>query len=359
MCTKSSSHKTILVAVLNWGLGHATRSITIITKLEQQGHTVIIGSDGDALLLLQKHFPNINTVDLPSLRIQYGKNPIIQILISIPHIICWIVRDHFCIKKIVKSKKIDLIVSDNRWGCWHKNIKSIFITHQIMIKLPRIISFCEHLVYTIQQSILKPFAEILIPDIAEKETSLSGDLSHLYLPKTQTRFIGILSQFSPKIITVKPTYDVAIILSGPEPQRSMLEVMLIQKLQPFSLKIIMVGGKMSANSMVRYSDNISYIPFASRDELLSIIISSKWIICRSGYSSIMDLIVLQKKALLIPTPHQSEQEYLANHCKKNNWFATINQNEIPSLSLNFIAKVEKTTLPDSQLFSIADDITIV
>ena len=199
-----------------------------------------------------------------------------------------------------------------------------------MVKMPRPFVFLERLVYHVQQWVLRHFDELWIPDIADTNLNLSGDLSQKYKPTKPTKYIGILSQFTPLQSTGEYKYDVAVILSGPEPHRSILEQKLITILKQSSLKTIIVGGKIGSSTTVS-NPNSTYIPFANTETLQQIFESSKHIICRSGYTSIMDLMQLGKTALLIPTPSQTEQEYLAEYLSKKGWFFSVKQDEIDSM----------------------------
>ena len=328
-----SSKKTILVCPLNWGLGHATRMIPIIDNAISQGDSVIIASDGDALFLLQNHYNNLRTIELPNLNIQYGIGAFapIKFLFSIPKILKWIKKDRAKLNEIVEQERIDLIISDNRWGLWHKSVKSVFVTHQVMVKIPQPFSFLEKIGFLLQQRFLNHFDEIWIPDYKDQTMNLSGDLSHKYSPKKKTKYIGILSQFHHNNQQNKILYDIAVILSGPEPHRSILEKELIEKIAEMQIKAIIVGGRPSQTTNINYK-KITYIPFADTLMLQEIYEQSKYIICRSGYTSLMDLVTLGKPAILIPTPSQTEQEYLAKYTSDKGWFISLNQRDIKTLN---------------------------
>ena len=328
-----SSKKTILVCPLNWGLGHATRMISIIDNAISQGDLVIIASDGDALFLLQNHYKNLQTIELPNLNIQYGIGAFapIKFLFSIPKILKWIKKDRAKLNEIIKQEQIDLIISDNRWGLWHKSVKSVFVTHQVMVKIPQPFSFLEKIVFLLQQRFLNHFDEIWIPDYKDQTMNLSGDLSHKYSPKKKTKYIGILSQFHHNNQQNKILYDIAVILSGPEPHRSILEKELIKKIEGMQIKAIIVGGRPSQTTNINYK-NITYIPFADTLMLQEIYEQSKYIICRSGYTSLMDLVTLEKPAIIIPTPSQTEQEYLAKYASDKGCFISMNQCDIEKIN---------------------------
>ncbi len=350
-------NNNILVCPLNWGLGHATRAIPIIEAALEKGYNPIIASDGDALVLLKKQFPQLQYIELPALRIKYGKGlfAYFQFCLSIPFIINWILKDHKKIKEITQSIPLCLIISDNRWGIWHQHIKSVFITHQIMVKMPWMLKWMEYPVFRIQQWVLRHFNEIWTPDDAHLSHNLSGDLSHSFKPKVKHSFIGTLSQFHNLYRTNTSEYEIAVILSGPEPQRTYFETAILKQLSSLSFKTIIVGGKI-ADKRHEHFAHITYTSFANREELHRIIMSSNVIICRSGYTSIMDLIELQKPAILIPTPSQTEQVYLAQWLSAKNWFLTYKQKDINQISESAIMKAQSLRLPSTEILRFTNNI---
>ena len=324
------SEKNILICPLNWGLGHASRIIPLIEKYQDDGYTVHLASDGDALHFLKKHFPDHTIHELPSLNIRYWNKigTTLSLLIQIPKIFRWITNDHKTIAKISAKHNFQIIFSDNRWGAWHGDIYSIFMTHQLMVKLPGLLKIFEKAIFLVQLRLLKKFNEINIPDFKDITNSLSGDLSHKYIPYIKTNFIGPLTRFKEIRANVDQRFDVAVILSGPEPQRSILEKILIEKIGDSSLNYIIIAGKPDSQFK-----NERYLSFADSNELNRIICNSEIIICRSGYSSIMDLYLLNKKAIMIPTPGQTEQEYLAQYLINHNHFKFIRQSKLTEIDL--------------------------
>jgi len=304
--------KRILVAVLNWGLGHATRCIPIINELQLNGFEVFIASDGAALALLKKEFPYITTFELPSYNISYSKSASYfkwKLITETPGILKAIRLERKAIKNLVAEYDFTGIISDNRFGCRHINITSVFITHQLNV----LSGNTTYLSSRIHQKYISKFDECWIPDIPGKH-NLSGVMGHAKETPTNVKYIGPLSRFnkSPQ----QKQYDYAAILSGPEPQRTMLEEKLLISFQNSDKKIILVRGIMTEKTISSKNKNLKIKNYLSSKPLQEVILSSDVIICRSGYSSIMDLAKLEKKAFLIPTPGQYEQEYLARRFKK-------------------------------------------
>lgn len=301
----------IIVAPLNWGIGHATRCVPLINDLILKGFDPIITSDGNALTYLKKEFPNLKTYELPSYKIEYAKKGYLlklKLLFQIPRIQKAIKEEHEIIQDIVEIEEVKGIISDNRFGVYSSQITSIYITHQLRV-LSGISTF---FTTKIHQEVMANFQEIWVPDF-KKSPRLSGILSVNSDIKIPIKFIGILSRFSHKgPVTTKQNIDILVLLSGMEPQRRILEKKLIATLKKSSKKIVFIRGVLSSKTL-KNTTHITFINFLSQDELFVKITQSKLVIARSGYSTLMDLAALQKKAFLIPTPGQTEQEYLAKH----------------------------------------------
>ncbi len=324
--------KRILICPLDWGLGHATRCIPVIRILLQKGAEVIIAVDNRPFDLFKKEFPALEFIRFKGYNIHYpdSGSMMFKMLFSIPEILKGIKAEHRTLEKIIAEKKINAVISDNRFGCWNKNIKSIFITHQLMIKSP----VAEKLLHRINLSYIKNYDECWVPDTAG-ENNLSGDLSHKYpLPKN-TFFIGALSRFpviareerpkqSLNLTDLKQNetgnniYDVTAIISGPEPQRSIFEKKITEQLLKTNLKALVVCGITEGEIKKESKNNIEFISHLATNEMQEAILNSKIIIARSGYSTIMDLATLGKKAIFVPTPGQTEQEYLAENLMQKN-----------------------------------------
>lgn len=304
--------KNILVAPLNWGLGHATRCIPIINELINEGYNPIIASDGVALQLLQKEFPKLKTLELSSYKIKYAKKGylfLFRMLLNIPNIINAIYKEQKLLKKWIVEHQLDGVISDNRLGLYTNKIPSVFMTHQINVfagSFTRIASYL-HRVY------IKKYKECWVPDVAENY-NLSGKLGHLNNKKLNLKYIGILSRLTKEELPIK--YDVMILLSGPEPQRSLLEEKLLDEFENYTGKILFVKGKMEAEQKYEVIQNNLYYNYMTATQISCAMNKSKLILCRSGYSTVLDLVKLQKKAFFIPTPGQTEQVYLAKRYKK-------------------------------------------
>lgn len=300
-------HKTILVAPLNWGLGHATRSIPIIHALLADGFEVIIASDGMALTLLQKEFPQLEGIELPSYKIEYakkGKRFKWKMLLRSPKVLKAIRQEREQLKELVKNKKIDGVISDNRLGLYHTEIPTVFITHQLQV----LSGSTTRLTSAMHRSYIKKFDECWVPDFAD-DANLSGKLGHPKKFEIPVKYIGALSRLEQK--ETASSYDIMVLLSGPEPQRTELEEILMHELKHYKGQVLFVRGVVEAEQKVTRKEQVKIVNFMETEDLQKAICSSDLIICRSGYTTIMDLFKLGKKAFFIPTPGQTEQEYLA------------------------------------------------
>lgn len=314
----------VLIAPLDWGLGHATRCMPIIRELIELDTEVIIASSGATESLLKREFPQLQHWPLMGYHIRFSSVfPIwFMMLIQIPKICYRIIWEHQWLKKIIRKEKIGVVISDNRFGLWSRKIKSVYITHQVMINCPNQLKFLEPLLYCIHHHFISKYDVCWIPDY-EGERNLSGNLSHHYTLPMHAKFIGPLSRFSNAKIE-EYEYEVAAIISGAEPHRSSLEKKFSQELIPHSFKSIIIRGIPSENNTYM-NGTVKFVPHLSSDEMEDLIKKSKLVICRAGYSSIMDLIRLKKNAILIPTPGQTEQEYLADYLMQKQIFFSISQ----------------------------------
>ena len=318
-----SQKKNILITPLNWGLGHATRCIPIIRALEHHGFNPIIGSDGVALQLLQKEFPHLETIELPSYKIQYakkGKNFKRKMLIDSPKTIKAVLNEKKHIARIIKEKNIQGIISDNRLGVRSKKVPSVFISHQINVMSGN----TTWLTSRMHQDVIKKYDACWVPDF-EGSMNLSGDLGHTKRKDLNLKYIGPLSRLQKKELA--PEYDLMVLLSGPEPQRTILEEKLLDQISDYDGKVLFVKGKIQEQQTSQTRGNVTIYNFMQSDELENAFNKSKLVLSRSGYTTVMDLAKLGKKAFFIPTPGQYEQVYLAELLHQNNIVPTCSQDD--------------------------------
>jgi len=306
-----SAKKKIMIAPLNWGLGHATRCIPVIKALLDNNFQPVIASDGDALLLLQKEFPELTSFKLPSYNIKFSKGNRLKykLFLNIPRFLITARKEREVTEEIISKENISGIISDNRFGVRSDKIPSVYITHQINVLSGNTTS----LTSKFHQRIISKFDECWVPDNID-HPKYSGDLSNTYKGNLKVKFIGILSRFDKGQENKKN--DILIVLSGPEPQRSILEKKLLIKLKATNKKVLLVRGVVTEDKEPLISENLKVVNYMLSEQLQEAFRESDVILSRSGYSTIMDLVRLEKKAFFIPTPGQFEQEYLANRMKE-------------------------------------------
>jgi uncharacterized protein (TIGR00661 family) len=307
-----NTSKKILVAPLNWGLGHASRCIPVIYALKNNNFSPIIASDGASLHLLKKEFPNDIFETLPDYNIQYsekGEDFRFKIFKQLPKLFFAIRKEKKVLEEIMKKHAISGIISDNRLGIFSKKIPSIYITHQVNV----LSGNTSWISSKFHQHFIKKHTECWVLDVPES-MNLSGRLSHVNANLKNIKFIGPLTRFKKRNLPKKN--NLLVILSGPEPQRSLLEEKLSVELSEFKGTILFVKGLVEKEQQMTKQNHFTFYNYMEADELETAIQESEYIICRSGYSSIMDLAFLGAKAFLIPTPGQFEQEYLAKKLKK-------------------------------------------
>tara|TARA_R110002072_G_scaffold269256_1_gene428549 strand:+ start:724 stop:1815 length:1092 start_codon:yes stop_codon:yes gene_type:complete len=316
--------KYIVFGVLNWGLGHATRSIPLIQKLLDLGYSPVIASDGAALLYLKKEFPQCSFEELASYGINYKfENLFLQTLYSGPKILKAIRKEKKQLKQIIEKYKPLALVSDNRLGFHSTKLPCAYISHQNTIIAP----FPLSLVNILHYYFINKYQEFWIPDF-QGSPNLAGKLSQRKRRAEKIKYLGPLSRFSHKNSNQQEKdIDLLIILSGPEPQRSKLESKLLSQISELDIRSRLIRGSENLATIEDY-DGLEIRDLVLGDELLELIERSELILSRSGYSSIMDYYFLGTKAIIIPTPGQSEQEYLAKKLSEEAVFYSSNQEDL-------------------------------
>lgn len=244
--------------------------------------------------------------------------------------------EHKKVQEIVAKESASGILSDNRFGVWSKQVPSVYLTHQLIVEA----GWMSSLASRWHQSIISNFDRCWVCDFKGEE-SLAGSLSSNDGKLKNVEWIGPLSRFSKageETVTTtkqsKKTIDIGVVLSGPEPSRSQFEKKVIEVLKGRKEKVVLVRGVIrpseetaAESQSSRIEQNLTIYDFMLANELEELIRQSRILITRSGYSSIMDLHALDVKALLVPTPGQSEQEYLADRMQLKGWFLNVRQDE--------------------------------
>lgn len=327
---------TVLVCPLDWGIGHATRTVPVIRLFLEMGWRVVIAADGRPLEFLRKEFPQCKTVRFPGTRITYQRSRFLalKLIRQAPGFLLGIRKEHAFLKKLEADEHPDIIFSDNRYGVYTNDCLSIIMTHQLQLQLPGPVQWLARAMNRINRSFIARFDECWVPDF-EYHNGLAGKLSHPDTPLPNQHYIGTLSRFSDgKRQVVEGTFpvcDLLVMLSGPEPQRTVFEEMILKMIIDAGLKAIIVRGRTEGNSRTNIGDTVRVYDHLPTAELKEAILQSHLVICRSGYSSIMDLVTLGKQAIFIPTPGQTEQEYLAAYLMEKKIFFSMPQQDFDLL----------------------------
>jgi predicted glycosyltransferase len=313
------NRKSVFVAALDWGLGHATRCIPIIRELQNQNVRVVLGGSGASMMLLKDEFPRLPSYELPSYAITYPKSGSLafSMLAQWPRIIQVIKKERLMTDEIIEEEKIQNIISDNRYGCYSKHVKSIFVCHQLNIQMPRGFSWLSRPINTVHKRMIKNFDQVWVPDQTDG-FSFSGILSQSALGNVKR--VGILSRFGEQQTKEQANdeaneeegFVIVALISGPEPQRSVLEEMVRHQLQTCGRKSLLVLGRPGTDK-VEARGRMTEASHLSSEKLETVLRSAKVVLARPGYSTVMDLAALGKQAIFVPTPGQTEQEYLGQY----------------------------------------------
>lgn len=317
---------SVLIAPLDWGLGHATRCIPIIRELVRQGARVLLICSGPQKILLRAEFPDLEILDLPGYGIRYQQGIFLKwgLVFKVPFLLKQIRRENRWLAHIIHSRKPDAVISDNRYGLYHPDLYSVFITHQLAIRTG-MGSIVDRIITKWNFRLIRKFSVCWVPDWPGK-ISMAGRLSHpSKKPPFPIIYIGILSRFkSLHEKTVKNT--LLVLFSGPEPQRTQFEDCILPQLPMLSMQCTVVRGLPGTKAAGPISvDHIRIIDHLPADELNVLLNASELILTRSGYSSIMDLVQSGRNGILVPTPGQTEQEYLGVHLQEMKWMLVVPQ----------------------------------
>lgn len=314
----------MLVAPLDWGLGHATRCIPIIKELADLNCEVVIAADKHIYSLLKKEFPSTVFLRYKGYEMEYSRNKrwlSLKLLRQVPRILWNIKKENSWLNKVIDQYKIDAVISDNRFGMHSKKVPCIYITHQLLIKTGN--NFTEKTAQKIHSYFIRKYKTCWVPD--RKQNGLAGALSHPKKTMPIVKYIGPLSRFH-KIENTEKKFDLLVSISGPEPQRSIWEKTILSELKNYEGNVIVIRGLPNeAEEINILNSKLKIFNHLPAPEFNIALEQSDLVISRSGYTTIMDLVKLKKNAILVPTPGQTEQEYLAKFLMKKNFFYSTSQ----------------------------------
>jgi uncharacterized protein (TIGR00661 family) len=324
--TNCKQKPLLLFSSLDWGLGHTTRSVPLLKEFLNLGCDLVVACNSIQKKILQPEFPALRYVELEGYSLNYGSDKWstrIKILLQLKKILTRINQENAWLRSFIKENKVDALISDNRYGFYHPKIPSVLITHQLHIH-SGYGAIADKLSQFLIYRFVNRFSVCWVPD-NEKTNGLAGKLSHpRSLPAVPVRYLGPVSRFDECESNSEKNYDALIILSGPEPQRTILETIMLEQSEPINKKIALVRG-LPEQQPPLYHKKITTFNHLNSAELNKLICESQLIIGRSGYTTIMDMIKLKKKMAVIPTPGQPEQEYLAKHLSENHLALTYPQ----------------------------------
>ncbi len=322
----------ILITPLNWGFGHAGRMIPVAATLRNMGHEVIIGADRSLLKHINAELPDIRLIEIKGLNIRYSSliPQYVVVLLQTPVVLLRALKEHSALTVAIKRLQPDIIISDNRFACYNKKVFSVYVTHMLRIPFPSPFQFLERTGIFFHNRFIRKYNLCMVPDM-EGELNLSGRLSHNIMPPVETLYMGLLSRFtltdSNTAGTAPAKPYICLILSGPEPQKSLLMKKVAEATQQLHLHLVILSND-KTDECLSDKEYVEMITGKRSSALKTIIENSSLVVCRSGYTTLMELISLHKGAIIIPTPGQTEQEYLGSYLNGKYGFKTITQDQI-------------------------------
>jgi len=346
-------NKRILFAIMGWGLGHATRCIPIIKSLMKDNH-IILSSNGISTILLQQEFPTLKCIDYPDYAIKYPKNKIMLlplIALQLPAIIVKLIKEYLQTQKVINDENIDLIISDSRYGVYSRGVPTYFIVHQLHFKLWGIFKFIEFLGEWFNIFMFRRYEKVIIPDV-KSDKNLTGDLTHSgkIITHPKLHYLGVFCSVSE--INIKQDIDYFFSISGPEIQRTLFEEIILDQISHIPGKKVLVLGKPDDEQVYENIENTEIYSHVNREKQNELLNRAKFVVCRSGYTTVMELIALKKSALMIPTPGQTEQEYLARHYQSTGIFHIAMQDGLDLVSE--FNKIQDSVKPDMDHIPVND-----
>lgn len=350
----------VLVAPLDWGLGHATRCIPLIRHLLQRGVQVALAADGAVAELLLQEFPQLSLHRLPGYGIRYGRKGLLwQLLRQLPRILRCIRHERRWLAQLLQQQRFDAVISDNRPGLHHPTLPCIYITHQLRIRSGFGL-WADNCLQRLHARYIRQFTRVWVPDAATPPF-LAGTLSHPPGYSLPVQYLGPLSRFAaPAAPEPAPVYELLCLLSGPEPQRSLLEQRILAQVQQVNGRVLLVRGLPGNHPPLQnLPPHVTAQNHLSAPTLQQAIAHSRLVLCRSGYTSVMDLLRCNKAAVLVPTPGQTEQQYLARWLQQQQLFCFVQQHALQLGNLQALHKgFTRRSLPPAtfeQFAGVLDD----
>ncbi len=321
----------VLVSPLNWGLGHATRDIPVIRELLARGHEVTVAACGNALAVLRREFPALQFIEAPDYPAPYDTGNLLlpRLALAVPELIRALDAERRCIARITARDRYDLIISDNRLGMYSETVPSLFVTHQLHFHLPFLLWPAELSALYFNRLLHKKYDRVIVPDNPPGPAALAGRLSRPLLASSYgyLYYAGILA--TARRLNVPEDLDYLFIVSGPEPQRTIFERIVLPQLKDLGGKKVVLLGSPAGKTAGAPDPDTTVISYVDTEEKIALLNRAKFVVCRSGYTTMMELAETHKnRALFVPTPGQTEQEYLSAYYERQGWFYSQEQGRL-------------------------------
>ncbi|MFA4824750.1 MAG: glycosyltransferase family 4 protein [Methanoregula sp.] len=338
----------VLLSPLSWGLGHAMRDIPIIRTLIAHDHDVTIAACGNALSALKQEFPQCRFIEFEDYPSPYSSGSLFlpKFFLYLPILLRAVSNERQNLAKILSRDRYDLIISDNRLGAYSSNVPSVFISHQLHYHMPLALWPVELFALRVNTYLHQKYDRIIVPDNPPGPLSLAGKLSLPGSDETRSKafFSGILTSIQKR--DCAEDLDYLVLISGPEPQRTKLEEILLPSIHELDGKNVVLLGSPKRKTEITGTDTCTVKGYVSNEEKVDLMNRAKFVICRSGYTTMMELAELKKKhGLFIPTPGQTEQEYLSWYYQKQGWFHSQSQYRL-DLAVDLPAAQAYSGFPD-------------
>ncbi len=310
-------------------MGHATR-VSVLVDLLSRDNEILVIAQGRGYYFLKQRFPHLRIIKPSRLELRYSRSKLFFnfLLVFIAgKLIINCLLDRLLLQRLIKEFNPGLIISDNRFCFWSRRVRSVYLTHQLQVEVPRALRFFSGLVQKLNRYFIRKYDMVLVPDVKKGDASLAGSLSHPLQVPDNVRYIGLLSRFYGISCIASHEYQVVAVVSGPEPARTRLVNILRRQLSEIKFKSLIVSGKPEAD-IAEACDNVTVVSHLEDKDFCRYISGARFIIVRAGYSSLMDMVALGRSAIIIPTPGQTEQEYLARYLHGKNYFYAIDEDKV-------------------------------
>lgn len=347
----------VLVAPLDWGLGHATRCVPVIKEFLRVGAEVHVGVCGNIAPFYKDAFPGLKQHRIPSYRIMYPKHGYQMpawVLTELPRILKVVAVEHAIAESLVERENFDVVFSDNRFGFYSEHAKSIYMTHQLRIAFPGVTRVLESVGLKFHQKQMANFNEVWVPDVPGYP-GLGGRLSHLnaknetgtFFKDRKLRYVGPLSRFENMVESSQKKFKFLGVVSGAEPTRTNLELRLRKVFREIPGEHALLLGKPGLNEIVK-DGNITVYPHLSTEPFAELVKSSECFVSRPGYSTVMDQAALGANCLFVPTPGQTEQVYLGKLLKNAKYARSLEESRLTAENLLKAFEGDPWRLPVSE-----------